>query len=416
MKQSQLFVKTKKEAPKEAEIISHKLLTRGDFIEQLASGIYVFLPLGFRVQKKIESIIRKELENIGAQELSMSALQPKSLWEKTGRWNSMNPPLLKLKDRHQKELALGSTHEEVIAYIVGRRIENFEDLPLSLFQIQNKFRDEMRATGGLLRTREFLMKDLYSFHAGQKDFDKYYELIKKVYQKIFKRCGLKTIITEASGAGFTKEYTHEFQVITPAGEDTIIFCPKGDFSQNKEIANGLREGSKCPCCGFFLKSARAVEVGNIFPLGIKYSQALDSCFTDKDGKKKPAIMGCYGIGIDRVIATIVEVHHDKKGIIWPREVAPYQIHLIEIKSARAEVKSEAERLYKNLQKQGLEVLYDDRDKPAGEKFADADLIGIPWRLVISEKTLRKNSAEVKKRNKKELKIVKLKNLLKIENW
>ena len=202
MYQSQLFVKTKKEAPKEAEIVSHKLLTRGDFIEQLASGIYVFLPLGLRVQKKIEDIIREELESIGAQELLMSALQPKILWEKTGRWSTMDPPLLKLKDRHQKELALGSTHEEVITYIVSRRMENFGDLPISLFQIQNKFRDEMRATGGLLRTREFLMKDLYSFHADQKDFDKYYELLKKVYQKIFKRCGLETIITEASGAGF----------------------------------------------------------------------------------------------------------------------------------------------------------------------------------------------------------------------
>lgn len=331
----------------------------------------------------------------------------------------MDPPLLKLKDRHQKELALGSTHEEVITYIVSRRMENFEDLPLSLFQIQNKFRDEMRATGGLLRTREFLMKDLYSFHADQKDFEKYYQFLKEVYQKIFKRCGLKTIITEASGAGFTKEYTHEFQVITPVGEDTIIFCPKKHFSQNREIAR-LKEGDKCPRCGSVLESARAVEVGNIFPLGAKYSEALDAYFSDRDGKKKPVIMGCYGIGIDRVMAVIVEVHHDEKGIIWPEEVAPFQVHLIEVKSQsaswRTKVKSTAEKLYKDLEKQNLKVLYDDRDKSAGEKFADADLIGIPWRVVVSERTLRKNSAEVKKRDKKELKIVKLKNLLKIENW
>ena len=405
MYQSQLFVKTKKEAPKEAEIVSHKLLTRGDFIEQLASGIYVFLPLGLRVQKKIEDIIREELESIGAQELLMSALQPKILWEKTGRWSTMDPPLLKLKDRHQKELALGSTHEEVITYIVSRRMENFGDLPISLFQIQNKFRDEMRATGGLLRTREFLMKDLYSFHADQKDFDKYYELLKKVYQKIFKRCGLETIITEASGAGFTKEYTHEFQVITPAGEDTIIFCPKKHFSQNKEIAK-LNENDKCPRCGSVLKSARAVEVGNIFPLGAKYSEALGAYFTDRDGKKKPVIMGCYGIGIDRVMATIVEVYHDEKGIIWPKEVAPFQVHLIKIEASK-KVKTAAEKLYQDLQKQGLEVLYDDRDRSAGEKFAEADLIGIPIRVVVSERTLAKNCAEIKKRDEKKIKLVKL---------
>jgi len=421
MLQSQLFAKTKKEAPKEAEIISHKLLARGDFIEQLASGIYVFLPLGLRVQKKVENIIREELENIGAQELFLSALQPKSLWLKTGRWNNMEPPLFQLKDQHQKELALGSTHEEVITYIVSRRIENFEDLPLALFQIQSKFRNEMRATGGLLRTREFLMKDLYSFHADQKDFEKYYELLKRVYQKIFKRCGLKTIITEASGAGFTKEYTHEFQVITPAGEDTIIFCPKEHFSRNKEIANReFKEGSKCPRCGLSLKSARAVEVGNIFPLGIKYSQALGSYFIDKDGKKKPVVMGCYGIGIDRVIATIIEVHHDEKGIIWPKEVAPFDVHLLSLvggkKMIENKIKKVGEKLYQDFKNSEIEVLYDDRDRSAGEKFADADLIGIPIRIVVSEKTLKRNCVEIKNRDEERIKLVKIERLLQFLNF
>jgi prolyl-tRNA synthetase len=420
MRQSQLFAKTKKETPKEAETISHKLLARGDFIEQLGSGIYVFLPLGLLVRKKVENIVREALENIGAQELLMPVLQPKSLWEKTGRWDNMEPPLFKLKDRHKKELALGPTHEEIITYIAGKRIKNSGDLPQALFQIQTKFRNEMRASGGLLRTIEFLMKDLYSFHADQEDFLKYYELLKKVYEEIFARCGLETIITEASGAGFTKEYTHEFQVICEAGEDTIFFCSKKHFSQNKEIAS-VKEGDKCPVCGDTLKSARAVEVGNIFPLGKKYSEALGAFFLDLKGKKKPALMGCYGIGIDRVIATIVEVHHDEKGIIWPKTVAPFNVHLLALGDSgeknKLKIEKTADEIYLNLKKAGIEVLYDDRgNKTPGEKFADADLLGMPQRIVISERTLRQDSVEVKERNKKEIKLVKTEHLLKFLNY
>ncbi len=264
----------------------------------------------------------------------------------------------------------------------------------------------MRATGGLLRTREFLMKDLYSFHADQKDFEKYYELLKKVYQKILKRCSLKAIVTEASGAGFTKEYTHEFQVLASAGEDTIFFCPSGHFSQNKEISK-FKKGDKCPRCSRRLKMGKAVEVGNIFPLGTKYAKDLDAYFVDKDGKKKPIIMGCYGIGLDRLMATIVEIHHDQRGIIWPKEIAPFNIHLIQIENSQR-VKKTAQKIYQDLQKQGIEVLYDDRtDKAPGEKFAEADLIGIPLRLVVSEKTLRKNSVELKKRQEEKVKLVKL---------
>jgi len=280
---------------------------------------------------------------------------------------------------------------------------------LALFQIQNKFRNEIRATGGLLRTREFLMKDLYSFHEDQKDFEKYYEFIKKVYQKIFKRCGLPTLIVQASGSDFTEEYTHEFQVLTGAGEDTIIFCPRGHFAQNKEIA---KAGTKCPVCGQTLKSDRGVEVANIFPLGDKYSKDLDAYFVDADGKKKPIIMGCYGIGLDRALATIVEIHHDKDGIIWPKEVAPFQVHLIKIENSRR-VKETAAKLYYDLQKSGVEVLYDDRtNKTAGEKFVEADLIGLPLRLVVSEKTLKTNSVEAKKRNEKKIKLVKLSRIVK----
>jgi prolyl-tRNA synthetase len=406
MKQSQLFTKTKKEVPKEAEVISHKLLTKADFIEQLASGIYNFLPLGYKVQKNIEKIVRQEMENIGAQELFLASLQPKSLWEKTGRWKTIDPPLFKLRDRHKKELALGSTHEEVITHLVSKRIKSYKDLPLTVFQIQNKFRNEMRATGGLLRTKEFMMKDLYSFHSNQKDFEKYYHFLMKVYLKIFKRCGLKAIITEASGAGFTKERTHEFQVLAPAGEDTIIFCPRCHFAQNKEIAE-FKTGNRCPRCAQPLKKAKSIEVGNIFPLGTKYSKDLGAFFIDKDGVEKPIIMGCYGIGLGRVMAGIVEIHHDEKGIIWPEEVAPFQIHLIQIENT-SKVKKAAKKLYQDLQKRNLEVLYDDRtEKAPGEKFADADLIGIPLRIVISERTLSKNSVEMKRRSEKKTRLTKL---------
>jgi prolyl-tRNA synthetase len=416
MRQSQLLLKTSKEAPKDAEVISHKLLSRADFISQLSSGIYSFLPLGYKVQEKIEKIIREELEAIGAQEILMPALQPKNIWEKTGRWNDMEPPLFKLRDRHKKELALGPTHEEVITILAAKRIKTFKDLPLALFQIQTKFRNEMRPSGGLLRTREFLMKDLYSFHSNEEDFKKYYEFIKKVYQKIFKRVGLKTIITEASGAGFTKEYTHEFQVIAPSGEDTIIFCTKGHFAQNKEVAR-FKEGNKCPVCGSILKKARAVEVGNIFPLGDKYSRSLDAYFIDRGGKKKPLVMGCYGIGLGRVMATIVEIHHDEKGIIWPEEVAPFQIHLIGISGKNSndagKIKKTTEEIYKNLQKEKIEVLYDDgEEKTPGEKLVEADLIGIPTRVVVSERTLSKNSLEIKKRSGKGVKLIKINKLVK----
>jgi prolyl-tRNA synthetase len=260
---------------------------------------------------------------------------------------------------------------------------------------------------------EFLMKDLYSFHKDEKDFSRYYELSKKVYQKIFMRCGLEAIITEASGAGFTKELTHEFQVITEAGEDTIIYCDKKHFSQNKEMAS-FEKGDKCPRCANALKSARAVEVGNIFPLGEKYSKDMGAFFVDKNGKKKPVVMGCYGIGIDRVIATIVEMHHDENGIIWPKELAPFNVHLLPLFSPTTsylvdgKIKKMTEKLYQDLQKAGIEVLYDDRkEKSVGEKFADADLIGIPWRIVLSERTLKRDSVEVKERRKKEAKLVKI---------
>lgn len=413
MRQSKLFYKTKKTAPKEIEADSHKLLYRGDFIDQLASGIYTLMPLGFLVHKKIENIIREEMIKIGAQEVYMPVMHPRYIWEMSGRWNTIDPPLFKLKDRHKKEFALGPTHEEVITKIVQERVSSYRDLPLALFQIQVKFRNELRFTGGLLRTREFIMKDLYSFHTDEKDFEKFYKKVISAYFKIFRRCGLKPIIVEASGVGFTKSNTHEFQVLTPVGEDRIIYCPKCHFAQNKEIAK-FKKGDKCPNCKKnTLEEQRGIEIGNIFPLGTKYSKSFNLFFVDKQGKKRLVVMGCYGIGLGRLMASIVEINHDSHGIIWPKEVAPFLVHLVPIEIKDKKVFQAAEKIYQDLQQEKIEVLYDDRKEILpGEKFVESDLLGIPLRLVISKKTLSKNQAELKQRKQNKPQLIKVKEIIK----
>jgi len=410
MRQSLLFCKTKKESPKTAETVSHRLLIRADFIDQLASGIYSFLPLGYKVLKKIEKIIREEMERIGGQELFLPTLQPKEIWKKTNRWEKMQPPLFKLKDRHKKEFALGPTHEEVITKLAKGRIQSYKDLPILLFQIQNKFRNELRFTGGLLRTREFLMKDLYSFHKDEKESENYFKKVLRAYDKIFRRCGLKTIKSEASGEAFTEKgaRTYEFQVQTEVGEDRIMFCKKCKFARSPEIAKAKDEGL-CPNCKRKLEKINTIEIGHCFNLGKKYSKAFNLYFVDGDGKRKLVTMGCYGIGLGRLMASIVEVHHDEKGISWPIGVAPFQVHLIPLLGKK--VNSQVKRLYRDFQAKGIEVLFDDRaDITPGEKFADADLIGIPFRIVVSEKTLKRNSIEVKKRSEEKTKLIRIKQL------
>ncbi len=408
MRLSKLFLKTLKETPKDEVSINAQLLTKAGFIQKLSAGVYSFLPLGYRVLRKIEDIIREEINNIGGQELLMPGLHTKEIWEGSGRWQTVDY-LYKLKDRQGKEYALGATHEEVIVDIAKKYINSYRDLPLYLYQIQTKFRDELRAKSGLLRTKEFSMKDLYSFHADEDDLRRYYEEAKKAYLKIFARCGFdEVIVSEASGGTFTKEYSHEFQVPTPAGEDLVIYCPRGDYGQNKEVAT-LKKGGKCPKCGAVLEDAKTIEVGNIFPLGTRFSEPMSLNFIDKEGAKKPAVMGCYGIGPSRVMGALVEVRHDDKGIIWSEAVAPYKVIIIEIEpkiASREKIQETAGRVYQDLQKSGVEILYDDRkDKTAGEKFADADLLGIPWRIVISEKTLAQDKAELKKRSEKEAKLI-----------
>ena len=379
MKQSLLAAKTLREAPKDEESINAILLTRGAFIDKLAAGIYTFLPLGLRVLRKIENIIREEMTAIGGQEILMPALQPKENWDKTDRWNHFDA-LLKLKAFGDKDFGLGPTHEEVVSPLAKKIVLSYKDLPLYLFQIQTKFRNEARAKSGLLRGREFSMKDLYSFHAAQEDLDNYYQQAIAAYFKIFERCGLKTYLTAASGGAFSK-YSHEFQTVSEAGEDTIFICQNcANFAINKEIKN---ETPACPACGGMgFEEAKAIEVGNIFKLGTRFSEPFDLKFKKVNGQETLVIMGCYGIGPGRVMGTIVETHHDKRGIIWPESVAPFKAHLLALGDDE-NVKKETDALYDKLNETGIEVLYDDRSLPAGAKFAEADLIGIPYRLVIS---------------------------------
>lgn len=394
MLQSQLFTKTRKESPADEVSKNAKLLIQAGFIDKLQAGVYTYLPLGFKVLKNIENIIRDEMVKAGGQELLMPSLHPKENWEKTNRWETMDD-LYKVKDTSGKENALGPTHEEVVVPLTKQFISSYRDLPVAVFQIQNKFRMELRAKSGILRGREFLMKDLYSFHKDEEDLKRYYEVMKKAYISIFERVGLgkMTHLTFASGGSFSK-YSHEFQTVTPAGEDTIYLCEKCGVGVNKEI---IEEQNVCPeCGGKAFKEETSIEVGNIFELKTKFSEPFGLTFKNEEGKDEPVLMGCYGIGLGRVMGAIVEVLSDEKGIVWPASVAPFQVHLLQLGS-EDDVKREAKKLYQELQKNNIEVLYDDRDATAGEKFADADLVGIPYRLVVSGKTLKAGKIELKER-------------------
>jgi len=405
---SKLFGKTKKEI-KKYEAKNQELLTKAGFIDQVASGVYTLLPLGKQVLKKIENIIREEMEKISAQEIEMPLLHPKVLWEKTKRWQSVDI-LFKTKSQYDQEYALAPTHEETITPLVKKFLKSGKDLPIALYHITKKFRDEPRPKSGILRGREFGMKDLYSFHKDKTDLQKYYQKVINAYLNIFHRCGLKDIkITEASGGSFTKKFSHEFNVLTNAGEVDLIFCSSCSFAQNEEIAT-TKEKDSCPKCQSPLKKGKAIEVGNIFDLEDRFSKAFDLKFKDEKGKERYVIMGCYGIGTTRLIGAIVEIHHDEKGIIWPKEVAPYLFHLIGLNLEDNNVKKECYNYYQRLKKERVAILFDDRENvSAGEKLVDADLIGIPYRLIVSKKTGK--DIELKKRDENKSKIVPLNELI-----
>lgn len=401
MRQSKLFPKTKRQAPAGAESINHQLLVRAGFMDQLMAGSWTLLPLGWRVVDKISNIIREELAKIDAQEILMPLLHPKSIWSETGRWDSADEVMYKLA-KNDKDYVLSFTHEEIFLDIIRKLAESYKDLPVALYHFSTKFRNELRAKSGILRGREFLMKDLYSVHSNQRDLDEYYFEVLKVYQKIFDRIGFKYKVTEAGGGVFTDNITHEVQVISESGEDTIYFCDKCDFGINQELVEdgtySIKEGSICPKCKKGeLNTASSIEVGNVFRFGQSYSEKMGATFIDQMGEKKYFWLGSYGIGTTRVMGTWVEVSHDDKGIVWSKELAPFAVHLIELPGGNGK------EAYEKLTKAGVEVLWDDREVGAGEKFADADLIGIPVRLTTSSKTAKK--VEFKERSSDKLELL-----------
>lgn len=411
MKQSILFTKTRKESPKDEVSKNAELLVRAGFVHKEMAGVYSYLPLGLRVLKKIENIIRKEMESVGAQEVLLTVLQDKSVWEASDRWSDdVVDNWFKSKLVSGQDVGLGFTHEEPLAKILADHIISYKDLPKYVFQIQTKFRNELRAKSGLMRGREFLMKDLYSFNASTQEQNEFYEAVAKAYLKIFTGVGLQDYVirTYASGGSFAK-FSDEFQAISEAGEDTIFIDKDKNLAINKEIKTneilndlGLNRDN--------LEEKKAIEVGNIFKLGTKFSEAEGLYFTDSDGSKKPVIMGSYGIGVGRLMGTIVEIFNDEQGIIWPESVAPFKVHLIDIRN-----REKSEEIYNTLVKAGIEILFDDRDIAPGQKFAEADLIGIPYRVVVSDKTLANDSCEVKKRNAGEPELVKITDLEKSLN-
>ena len=389
MLQSRLFTKVERTFPKDEEAANARFLERAGFIYKNSAGVYSYLPLGWRVIQKLVAIIREEMNAIGGQEMFMPALHDKRYLSATGRWD-VDVVFKVLDGKNPKPaFSLSWTHEELITELASKYVHSYKDLPFSAYQIQTKFRNEPRAKSGLLRGREFMMKDLYSFHRDEKDLNRFYDIVKEAYFNVFKRAGIPAVYTLAAGGDFTSRNTHEFQAICPVGEDTIYVCSKCGSAENKEISK-LSDGGRCPKCDGRIKEEKAIEVGNIFPLGVKYSEAFDLCYTDEKGKKNPVVMGSYGIGVSRLMATVVEMHHDDKGIVWPESVAPFKVHLLELGDASAKT------IYEDLQKIGVEVLYDDRNSSAGEKLTEADLIGLPFRLVMSPKTGDK--IEVKKRN------------------
>lgn len=416
MRQSHLFQKSKKNVNKADISKNAQLLLKAGFINQLMAGVYSYLPLGLRVLMKIENIIRDEMIKVGGQEVLMPALQPRDIWDKTGRWDKVDV-LYKLKGHGDRDLALGPTHEEVVTPLVGSFIHSYKDLPQAVFQVQTKFRNEPRAKSGLLRGREFRMKDMYSFHAHQVDLDTFYEKVTQSYLNVYKRCGLgeTTLFTYASGGTFSK-YSHEFQTITESGEDVVYKIPGTNTAINKELIEdkdalheilpNYKDGDEKN-----LKPLKAIEVGNIFKLGSRFSDAFDVKFTDKDGLQKSIVMGCYGLGPSRVMGTIAECLNDDKGLLWPKEVAPFQVHLISLLHKSDEIEK-CDEIYNQFRLNNIDVLYDDRSEVrAGTKLAESDLIGIPNRIVVGKKTIAENVLEWKKRDSEEVVSLELSQLL-----
>lgn len=425
MRLTALVTRTRKEVSREDVSRNAQLLSRAGYVSQLMAGVYSYLPLGLRVLTKIENIVREEMDKIGGQEIVMPALQPRDIWDTTQRWDKVDV-LFKLKGAGDRDLALGPTHEEVVTPLIQQFIRSYRDVPqdnwpknssLATYQIQTKFRNEPRAKSGLLRGREFRMKDLYSFHTTQTDLDAFYERAADAYRRIYARMGLgdRTLYTYASGGVFSK-YSHEFQTVTEHGEDVIYRVPGTDTAINKEIIDDadavaavLKDCGKPE--GTQLEEVKAIEVGNIFKLGTRFADSFGVDFADSDGTNKRVVMGCYGLGTSRVMGTIAEVLSDDRGLVWPDEVAPYRVHLVSLAREEGDIAA-VDAVYAKLQQAGIDVLYDDRQGvSAGEKMADADLIGLPHRVLVSPKTIAAGGVEYKARTGSEATVIPLDTVL-----
>lgn len=408
MRISQSFLPTMKEIPSEAQIPSHKLMLRSGMIRKLASGIYTFLPLGYRVLKKVENIIRQEMNAAGAQELLLPALHPRELWEETGRWQIYGDEMLKVADRNKRQFGLGPTHEEVITDLVRKEVRSYRQLPVVLYQFQTKFRDEIRPRFGVMRGREFMMKDCYSFDKDEAGLSQNYQKMVQAYKNIFRRCQFNFKIVQADSGNIGGSLSHEFMVLADTGEEAIHYCEACDHCQkaNEEGEPGQMAAKSsdlyCPDCKNKLSYSRVIEVGHTFNLGTKYSSVMKAFFLDEKGESKPVIMGCYGIGVSRIVAAAIEQSHDDNGIIWPLSIAPYQVIILPLDVTNDQVKSTAEKLYHDFSEAGWEVLIDDRDERAGSKFKDADLMGIPLKVIISARGLAENKVEIKSRKTAEV--------------
>lgn len=423
MKQSKLFTKTSKNIPSDETARNAQLLLKAGFIYKQMAGVYAFLPLGIRVTEKIKQIVREEMNGVGGQEMIMTTLQPKELWEQTNRWDDEKVDIwFKSALKNGSEVGLAWSHEEPITNMMKEFVSSYRDLPFSCYQFQNKLRNELRAKSGIMRTREFVMKDLYSYSRNDAEHDEIYNAVSDAYLRIFDRVGLgdDTFLTFASGGAFT-QFSHEFQTVTEAGEDTIYLSREKKLAVNKEVLTDdvLKQ---LDLTRDELEEVAASEVGNIFSFGGAKSEELGLFFTDEDGEQKPVVLGSYGIGIGRLMGVVVEHYADDSGMVWPKAIAPYQVHLVSLSSKDEETQQRIDRvseeLYADLTEAGVEVLWDDRaDLSPGAKFADADLIGLPLRLVISEKTLTEDSVEWKERTSDEMSLIKLDAIKEaVENW
>ena len=419
MKASKLILGTQRENPADAEIVSHQLMIRAGLIRQVSSGIYNWLPLGKKVLQKVEDIIRTEMNNSDAQEILMPMVQPAALWEESGRIDQYGQELLVFLDRHGNKFCLGPTHEEIITDLCKNLLTSYKQLPVTLYQIQTKFRDEIRPRFGVMRSREFIMKDAYSFDLNKEGLDQSYAIMKDAYINIFNRLGLDYRIVKADSGAIGGSDSEEFHVLADSGEDLLAFSDKSDYAINAELLTELQEGQdpyslegkQSPDGKGNLKLKKGIEVGHIFKLGKKYSEILNLRIQGENGDINPE-MGCYGIGASRIVAAAIEQNHDERGIVWPKSLSPFQVALVEVNSKDNKVvKDKCNEIYQLLKDNNIETLWDDRDKRPGVKFSDMEVIGIPMTIIVGERTLETGQIEIKKRKDEKPELVSHQDLL-----